>query len=323
MDVKPMNVRRVFLLGAGASKGCGLPLTNELFPLALRQVRDTKVTKLITDFIKYQYPYFRTRWKNYPRFEEFLSLVDVYLDFADVIKTTHSFSHEQVGRIKKELLLAASEVLHGASDKAARSKTMTSLAKMLGPGDVVITFNWDLLLEQALHDLKRDWEYSHGGHICILKPHGSLDWFDSKEVQIKTDLTFPLNEKFGRIRVFKRFRAPKISRPVVPVILPPVINKKIEFKELEVIWRDAWKALRHTGEIHILGYSLPPEDLIARFTIRSAIRANERFGGRELRISVVNPDRNVYLRFARLVQVNVSYYESGVEGVSLTELVTG
>jgi hypothetical protein len=109
----------------------------------------------------------------------------------------------------------------------------------------------------------------------------------------------------------------------VPVILPPVINKKIDYKELQSIWRDAWRALRYATEIYILGYSLPPEDLHARFAIRSAIRGNEKLEGHKLRIAVVNPDRNVYLRFARLVEGSVKYYESGLQGISLAELVAG
>ena len=109
----------------------------------------------------------------------------------------------------------------------------------------------------------------------------------------------------------------------MPVILPPIINKKIVYEELESIWRDAWLALRHAGEIYVIGYSLPPEDLHARLTIRSAIRGNEKFEGHKPRIAVVNPDRNVYLRFARLVEGSIKYYGSGLQGISLRDLVTG
>src|SRR6266852_1120393 len=112
-SLSSITVQRVFLLGAGASKSWGLPLTNELFPLALRGVPKREDRKLIRDFIRYQYPHFHGRWNNYPPFEEFLSLVDVYLDFADVIKRGHSFSIEDVARIRKELLLAIPAVLHG------------------------------------------------------------------------------------------------------------------------------------------------------------------------------------------------------------------
>lgn len=317
-----MTGQRVFLLGAGASKSWGLPLTNELFPLALTGVKKRESRELIRGFIRYLYPHFRRRWKNYPPFEEFLSLVDIYLDFADVIKRGHSFSIEDVARIRKELLLAIPAVLHTARSGAAHSN-VRKFAGFLHAGDVIVTFNWDLLVEEALHDLGKNWEYSlRDDRICILKPHGSLDWFDRKDVaKIKKDLLFPLNEDFGNIQVFRRFRAPKIPA-VVPVILPPVVNKKIEYKELESIWRDAWLALRHAAEIYVIGYSLPPEDLHARFTIRSAIRGNEKFEGHKLRIAVVNPDRNVYLRFARLVEGSVKYYESGLQGISPDELVS-
>jgi hypothetical protein len=318
-----MRVHRVFLLGAGASKSWGLPLTNELFPLALTGVKKREDRELVRGFIRYLYPHFRRRWKNYPPFEEFLSLVDIYLDFADVIKRGHSFKIEDVARIRKELLLAIAAVLHTARSGAAHSN-VRKFAGLLRAGDAVVTFNWDLLLEGALHDLNKDWEYGlRDGAVSILKPHGSLDWFNSKDVaKIKKDLLFPLNNDFGKIQVFRRFRAPKIP-PVVPVILPPVVNKKIEYRELESIWRDAWLALRHAAEIYILGYSLPPEDLHARFTIRSAMRGNEKFESHKLRIAVVNPDRNVYLRFARLVEGSVKYYESGLQGISPDELVAG
>jgi hypothetical protein len=316
-----MTVQRVFLLGAGASKSWGLPLTNELFPLALTGVAKHRRRQLIRNFIQYQYPHFRARWKNYPPFEEFLSLVDVYLEFADVIKREHSFSKDEVAQIKKDLLLATSVVLHEALPPADRSR-VTKFAEVLRPGDVVITFNWDLLVEEALYDLKKEWKYElRDGVICILKPHGSLDWYDSKEASIAPDLVFPLNQKFRRILVFKRFRPPRVPNPVVPVILPPVINKKIVYKELQSIWRGAWLALRHAPEIYVIGYSLPPEDLHARFTIRSAIRANEKFEQPGPKVTVVNPDRDVYLRFARLMNGSVNYYECGFQGISLKELV--
>jgi len=82
-----------------------------------------------------------------------------------------------------------------------------------------------------------------------------------------------------------------------------------------------WLALRHASEIYVIGYSLPPEDLHARLTIRSAIRGNEKFEPHKPKIAVVNPDRNIYLRFARLMNGSVKYYETGLQGISLRKLV--
>jgi hypothetical protein len=152
-------------------------------------------------------------------------------------------------------------------------------------------------------------------HVAYMLKH------HRNEVSVKKSHLSPLNDKFKNILVFNYFRAPHVEEPAVPVILPPVINKKIEYEELQSIWRDAWSALRHAAEIYVIGHSLPPEDLHARFTIRSAVRGNEKFENHKLKIVVVNPDRNVYLRFARLVNGSVKYYESGLQGISFSELV--
>src|SRR6202011_428141 len=104
------------------------------------------------------------------------------------------------------------------------------------------TFNWDLLLEQALHQLDRDWSYHLDENaISILKLHGSVDWFNGHHFSIRPDLIYPLNPTFKRIQVFRFFRLPKVATPVVPVIIPPVVNKRIDYDELKSIWRDAWK----------------------------------------------------------------------------------
>ena len=117
------------------------------------------------------------------------------------------------------------------------------------------------------------------------------------------------------------FRFPQVEKQIVPVIIPPTIKKEFPHKEFDRIWTDTWKALRRASAIHVLGFSLPPEDLHVRFVIRSAIRGNEASRTRSLPVTIVNPDRNVFLRFARLVESPVTYFECGLEEVALDELL--
>jgi len=188
-------------------------------------------------------------------------------------------------------------------------------------GDVVLSFNWDLLLESALTELRRDWNYElKDNKLALLKPHGSVDWFDSKTTTIKASLTSPVIEQIGRLRVFQYFRMPRLSSPVTPVIVPPLMRKEWKYKEFDRIWRCAWRALRTADEIHIIGFSLPPEDLHVRFVVRSAIRINEETRSTPLRITVVNPDRSVYLRFDRLMKSKVNYFECGFGRIKIEEL---
>ena len=45
-------------------------------------------------------------------------------------------------------------------------------------GNVVVSFNWDVLVEQALRDTTRWFQYDArpSGCVPILKPHASINW---------------------------------------------------------------------------------------------------------------------------------------------------
>ena len=80
------------------------------------------------------------------------------------------------------------------------------------------------------------------------------------------------------------------------------------------VWRDTWKALRRSDDLYIIGFSLPPEDLHVRFVVRTALRVNEANRETTFKITVVNPDRGVFLRFARIVKTPIEYFEAGFGG---------
>jgi hypothetical protein len=315
---------RVFLLGAGASKACGLPLTNELLPTVLPALKTKSLRKRTTEFVKYLNPYFKSSWRNYPNLEEFLSLMDVYVEFSSKVKSGHKFEPDEVEELKDDLLAAITASLSEKTEKIKIQNTQFfRLAKLLKPGDAVITFNWDLLIEKALTKLGLDWSYElKSDKIALLKPHGSIDWFDRDKTKIKASLTSPVIDDIGALRVFRKFRMPRVGSPITPIIVPPLVNKKWKYLEFDRIWRSAWRALRTANDIHIIGFSLPPEDLHVRFVIRSAIRINEETRSRPLRVTVVNPDKTVYLRFDRLMKTRVHYFESSFARVKLEDLAT-
>lgn len=170
-------------------------------------------------------------------------------------------------------------------------------------------------------ELGRDWTYDlQDGSVAMLKPHGSIDWFDSETSNIKRSLTTPVIDGIDRLRVFRHFRMPRIQPLVTPIIVPSLLNKKWKYTEFDRIWRCAWRALRTASEIHIIGFSLPPEDLHVRFVIRSATRINEENRNTGIKISVVNPDKAVYLKFNRLLRSRVRYFETGFDGIDLDDL---
>ncbi len=54
-------------------------------------------------------------------------------------------------------------------------------ARDLTPNDVVVTFNWDVLLEKVLRHVGTEYSYTgEADKILILKLHGSLNWISGE-----------------------------------------------------------------------------------------------------------------------------------------------
>ena len=172
--------QRLFILGAGFSKPAGLPLAREL----LQRVRNEGLATLEREI---------DHWTRlYP---------DQQVDLERVL----AFSHR-----KHFLRLLGSDeyFAHGSRSIVATRKAIQRIliystpssppllyrefAKRLTPNDVVITFNYDSLLEQSLdavgksYTLTPEWwlteEFPESGqqHVDLLKLHGSIDWYDRK-----------------------------------------------------------------------------------------------------------------------------------------------
>jgi hypothetical protein len=173
-------------------------------------------------------------------------------------------------------------------------------SEVIQDGDVVITFNYDVSLDRELRKAKR-WEISEGygfdietpnvpkSGTTLLKLHGSTNWMDSL---FRGHRAGTFSQGYG-----------EDSRGLRPVVLPrefeflgyegvadpkfsgggvdrsgsmilPSRNKRFYVpttsnpREREAFWSALWRqaelALRNTGEVVIIGYSLPDADAEAR-----------------------------------------------------------
>ncbi|MFC4628025.1 SIR2 family protein [Promicromonospora alba] len=184
---------RVFLLGAGFSKPAGLPLAAEL----LDQVLDVA----------------RTRWsrdgsshleRDLERYEEYLADTDpgqvfdleqfgAWLDWEHTLRLNGSDTWSDEGnRSTLQLRWAIGHVLHRATPTDI-PEIYLEFARRLTASDVVLTLNYDLIMERALDDVGLAYRrfpsrYSQAGdtdsvvdadhppELLLSKLHGSLDW---------------------------------------------------------------------------------------------------------------------------------------------------
>jgi len=175
-----------------------------------------------------------------------------------------------------------------------------SLVRSIRPGqDVVINFNWDEELDFELDAQTAGLGYmlqaaSADGNALMLKPHGSIGWYDVKQGIANAGAYFIADED-GRVpRALRRIVAyPENETPfdldwVVPprrrhslfecppVITPPTFSKRFDFREQQFIWQDVVSVCRQARDFVFLGYSLPRDDFLTRAAIRSALHDSER-----------------------------------------------
>ena len=179
---------RLFVLGAGFSAPAGLPLG----PALLQSVRD---------HVKSQFR--RAGWDGTleQEIDEWQTLYPGQkLDLERVLGYSHRrhylrlignkeyFAHGS--RTIDATRRAIQQLLIDATPETTPNLYL-DFAKRLRPNDIIVTFNYDTLLEKALDDvckpytLAPEWwleaqfrETSVARYVDVLKLHGSIDWYD-------------------------------------------------------------------------------------------------------------------------------------------------
>jgi hypothetical protein len=137
-------------------------------------------------------------------FEKFLSYLDVEFHLGLLGKDTWSSEGNETQVIVKTLI---GQILTEKMPESI-SQLYEDFARKLKPGDTVLTFNYDVLLERALEKVGTPYRlfpdrftevYPNGGgttdidrelsEVLVLKLHGSLDWF-SKESYLRMESEF-------------------------------------------------------------------------------------------------------------------------------------
>ena len=120
---------------------------------------------------------------------------------------------------------------------------------------------------------------SIGSELTLLKPHGSLNWFDEEQSRrIKDRLKVPLANVEGEgTYAFTRFRSPKSKKGnrYHPLIVPPHYMKRFDQPGFKEVWNACVSKLSTARQVVFIGYSLPPSDFHARFMLRCAFHNTE------------------------------------------------
>jgi len=233
-------------------------------------------------------------------------IVDMYgsLDnfenvLADLITCPPRSRAAALGGSRPHLLCSLTNAIrdHFAAIRSGPTPLYDRLAGILRPGDVVVSFNYDLGVERSLRTaglwkIEKGYGFPIGAlgtsPVEVLKLHGSTNWdallfggrtsgFFTGNIDSLGDrpvLFFRPDLKYLGYRGFVDPLCRGLDRaPVVPAMILPALPKQFYFattfgKEWKPFWDDLWEhakdAIENASELIVIGYSFPTADKRAR-----------------------------------------------------------
>lgn len=324
----PARNSDVYFVGAGLASAFGIPNTQQLLD-SVHVLAATNsywsTTTSIAQRLETAYDYF------YP----IQGAVDSgfrpnVVDFFSVLKTYESVSRGLPGRLEgtrdlmRDLKRALANVLvnHLREADALLLRKQPVLDEILTPGNLVVTSNWDFLLERYAQHHNIPLRHSiqePAQEVTLLKLHGSIDWclasecrrprgvkeyrtlrerlFGPRPYVIKpgtTDNPLRMTALENWSQAWSRIK----SRAGEPLMITMALGKAADLEELRPVWRDAYSAISRAKTLRIVGYSLPEDDLEIRTLLVAGI---ERAGSGNVDVVVQNPSPEVHDRFRQAV----------------------
>lgn len=188
--------------------------------------------------------------------------------------------------------------------------------------DAVITFNYDVMLDNAIvyHALTPEYYLSSppdgkslSRSLKLLKLHGSVNWGHCSKCQTKKDYpqilspiplsagssVFPRSEHdeiFFKMATEILFKTPCSScqqkGTLEPFLIPPTWSKKIDDTAATHVWKTAVEEIADASQIIVIGYSMPRTDTFFQYLLTLGLARNAKLH----RIVVVDIDESAEFR---------------------------
>lgn len=324
MPVQSTNQREcVYVIGAGFSAGLGYLMTSDLL-FRLWGKLDDDLRRDLSRVVRFHHPGFDERqFTSYPNIEELLSemLINEKL-FKASRQYNGQFTIDNLINLQRDLLLSIGNWFHELSkgidwNPASDGWLHDFKSRVEDENAALISFNWDLILDKLLfgdelgkncYRLK-----SSEGRPVLLKPHGSLNWFEhetGQHIQNEKRVEIYHGKNKTSVYAFLPYRAPvsKNERVYTPLIVPPVHLKQFDKPIFTKLWQDTVSVISTAKKVVFLGYSMPATDLHVQFIMRCGFHNQmegvlKKGGTRasktgEAEVIIVNPDQSAAKRIA-------------------------
>jgi hypothetical protein len=314
--------RNVFILGAGFSKSAGAPLIDEFLDVS-REIFDDPDSGLDHAEKKLFAQVFEFKKRVAQSREKFRIDLDNIEQLFGLIEMSHRLEREEDVRnamvyvIAKTLQLAIAKTRQRQAVRVSAATGFYStnfswadrvprenpnvltpdiyshfallLSGLYDPpnksrSNVVITFNYDLVLDDALRGIGVEPLYGlpdcaldelavpPGTGVSVLKLHGSTNW----AICPQCNKVHVLGVKFtGDPEAFRTRPCAKCGKPGLNLLLVPPSWDKSEYREtMRPVWNQAVNALKTAKRICVIGYSMPETDTFFKFLLALGLAEN-------------------------------------------------
>jgi hypothetical protein len=299
-----MPEKTVMIFGAGATKACGGPLTNELLPEAMTGdvVNREDMLVLLHEFLK---DYFRLPQdlhgvppSAYPSLPLLLSLLDRALDRDEQMGR---WSARELRKVRGALEYAVFAVIEAKLRRlqANHYKALMRPFYERGVEPTAISLNYDIILDNTMISLgdglslpdyccdiatERYRQSDHFGRL--IKIHGSLNWLYCPLCR-RLELYFSgagggtskaLDELYHQQPIDDAYscqgtpcRRDGCQGTVDPVMITPTHMKDYRNPHISRVWYRAEEALRDAERVVIIGYSMPWDDVDVVYLLKRGL----------------------------------------------------
>jgi len=341
-----MNPTPLIILGAGATKAAGGPMTNEILPrmfgprTASHSERpvDTLERLLVEVFAVPAGRKARSA-DSFPPLPLLLSLIDTAIDRKEPIAP--QWNPERLAQVRREIEYSFYRVLRDALSVIKTNpheELFTRIKKSFGTLPIVISLNYDLLADNTLLDLSgppgqrkfadfacdisTDVYRNNRSTTPLLKIHGSLSWLYCPSCH-RMDVAISAEERatmkvFPELVMEKRFDpipCENCSASMGSVMITPTYRKDYRNAHISRIWYEAERALRDAQRVIVIGYSLPEDDVEVIYLLKRGLQGID-----PKNITVVekkNKEKRhleVAKRYRQLFGETIDWQEDGFDG---------
>ncbi|MGJ0485995.1 MAG: SIR2 family protein [Methylomicrobium sp.] len=299
-----MASKTIVLFGAGATKACGGPLTNEILPQAFEPMVRSEIEReyyidllekfLIENFHLPQRQADRAE-ADYPALPLLLSLVDTAIDRSQPMGSNWTLDlMRQVRRALQYMVFAFLEYKLRRISHNYYADLLRILDPTRSESLTIISLNYDIIVDNAMVK-HSDYLPDYGCDITtdrykalphkgsLLKIHGSLNWSYCPSCN-RLDLgvsesgkTYKMLNELYQVNPLEAryschgFPCPQCSTFVEPVLITPTQLKDYRNPHVQRVWTLAEQELRSAERVIIVGYSLPDDDLDVIYLLKRGL----------------------------------------------------